>query len=255
MARRQYDDSRDRDMTTRDRVSVGGTTIEYEVRRSARRKKTVQITLDGGGVVVAAPSAVSASELQEIVRKRASWIVDRISEAALQPAPMQFASGETLPYLGRDVPLLVETRNVKSPTVRLDGRRFRVAVPRGLEDSDRYERIRDAVVQWYRAQADERVRASVLRWWPRLGRGERSRILIGDQRSLWGSCASDGTLRFNWRVMMLETALIELIVVHELAHLTVQNHSAQFWGLVAQVIPDVADRRRRLREVGRTLPL
>ena len=43
-------------MTERYSVRFGDTTIEYNVRRSERRKKTVQITVDGGGVLVAAPS-------------------------------------------------------------------------------------------------------------------------------------------------------------------------------------------------------
>ena len=69
------------------------------------------------------------------------------------------------------------------------------------------------------------------------------------------ACAADGTLRFNWRVAMLHPALIEYIVVHELAHLTVMNHSADFWDLMAGALPDVQLRRRQLREVGRLLLL
>ena len=70
-----------------------------------------------------------------------------------------------------------------------------------------------------------------------------------------GAAHPDGTLRFNWRTMMLEQALIEYVVVHELAHLTHQNHSTDFWGLVAKAMPDAQQRRRHLRETGRTLPL
>ena len=62
-------------------------------------------------------------------------------------------------------------------------------------------------------------------------------------------------MRFNWRAMMLEPALIEYVVVHELAHLRVKSHSAEFWGLVSSALPDAQDRRRRLREAGGTLPL
>ena len=76
-----------------------------------------------------------------------------------------------------------------------------------------------------------------------------------DQRQRWGSCATDGTLRFNWRIMMLKPALIEYVVVHELAHLTHRNHSPDFWGLVASLLPDAQRRRQVLTEVGRTLPL
>ena len=49
-------------MSERRSVRFGDTTIEYEVRRSERRKKTVQITVDGGGVQVAAPTKTPESE-------------------------------------------------------------------------------------------------------------------------------------------------------------------------------------------------
>ena len=116
-------------------------------------------------------------------------------------------------------------------------------------------RIRRAIVRWYRVRAGVRLPAGVKRWWSRLGRGEEPRVLIRDQRQRWASCSPDGTLRFNWRAMMLEPALIEYVVVHELAHLTVKSHSPEFWGLVSSALPDAQERRRRLREVGRTLPL
>ena len=242
-------------MTERDRIRFGDTTIEYEVRRSARRKKTVQITADGGGVHVAAPSATPGSELRAIVRKRAPWILGHASGALLQAAPKRFVSGETLPYLGRNIRVVVESADVRSPQVRFDHWRFRVTVPQSLDDSERYTGIRRAIVKWYRARAAERLPAGVDRWWPRLGRGENPRVLIRDQRLRWGSCASDGSLRFNWRTMMLEPSLIEYIIVHELVHLQIDRHSPDFWGLVYGAMPDARHRRQRLREVGGTLPL
>ena len=242
-------------MTERGRVRFGNTTIKYEVRRSKRRRKTVQITVAGGGVQVAAPSETPDGELRAIVRKRAPWILSHASETTREAVPKRFVSGETLPYLGRNVRMIVEPTDVRSPEIRFDHWRFRVAVPESLDDVERREPIRRAVVKWYRARAAERLPASVDRWWPRLGRGEKSRILVRDQRQRWGSCSPDGTLRFNWRAMMLKPALVEYVVVHELAHLTHPNHSADFWGLVSKAMPDAQQRRRILREVGRALPL
>ena len=271
----------------RDSVRFGATTIEYEVRRSPRRHKTVQITVDGGGVEVIAPSATPGPEVRAIVAKRAAWILARLAEASGAagaagtvsspvPTPRRFVSGETLPYLGRNVRLIVEpaAAGVRSPEVRFDHWRFRIAVPPGLNDfnagidgsvsgdglgdaagGERRERIRRAVVKWYRARADERVPACVARWQPRLGRGPAPRVLIRDQRQRWGSCAPDGTLRFNWRAVMLEPALIDYIVVHELAHLAVRSHSPEFWRIVTAAMPDAQHRRRRLREAGQSLPL
>ena len=242
-------------MTLGNSVRFGSTTIDYEVRRSARRKKTVQITVDGGGVQVAAPVTTPDSELQAIVRKRAPWILDHASKSMLEAAPKRFVSGETLPYVGRNVRVLVEVADVGRPNVRFDHWRFRIAVPATLKGEERYQSIRKAVIRWYRDRAAERLREAVGRWWPRLGRGRTSRVLIRDQRQRWGSCAPDGTLRFNWRAVMLKPDLIEYVVVHELAHLTHRNHSTDFWALVSREMPDEQQRRMRLREEGRALPL
>ena len=241
-------------MTDRDSVRFGGTAIEYQVRRSTRRKKTVQITVDGAGVQVAAPVATPDDEIRAMVRKRAPWILHNAADALLSAAPKRFVSGETLPYLGKNVRMVFETADVRSPQVRFDHWRFRIAVPRKVPDDQRQERIRRAIIAWYRRRAAVRMEAGVAKWWPRFGEGDRPRILIRDQRQRWGSCAPDGTLRFNWRVVMLEPALAEFVVVHELAHLSVRNHSPDFWALVSRAVPDSQQRRRNLREVGRALP-
>ena len=242
-------------MTSQCNIRFGDTTIDYQVRRSKRRRKTIQIVLSDGDVRVLAPMTTPDSELQAIVRKRAPWILKHVSQSTLEAEPKRFVSGETLPYLGRNVPLHVETADVLIPSVRFDHWRFRVAVPDSLNDEDRYQSIRQAAVQWYQERAAHRMSETVQRWWPRLGRGEMSRVLIRDQRRLWGSCAPDGTLRFNWRAVMLKPALIEYLVVHELAHLTHRNHSKDFWGLVSEVMPDAQQLRKTLLEDGRRIPL
>ena len=173
----------------------------------------------------------------------------------LEAVPKRFVSGETLPYLGRNVRILVEAADIARPNVRFDHWRFRIAAPKSLPDEERRQSIRRAVIEWYRARAAERLPSVVERWWPRLGQGEMSRVLVRDQRQRWGSCAPDGTLRFNWRAVMLKPALIEYVVVHELAHLTHRNHLTDFWGLVSKAMPDAQQRRRGLREAGRLLPL
>lgn len=242
-------------MTEQDSIRFGDTTIDYRIRRSERRKKTVQITVDGSGVEVAAPTTIPSDELRGIVRKRAAWIVTHSAGEIIEAVPKRFVSGETLPYLGRNVKMVVEPSATRSPEVRFDHWSFRIAVPKDLNGNERSDKIRRAVVAWYRRRAADRLPATVERWWPQLGDGASPRVLIRDQRQRWGSCAPDGTLRFNWRAMMLRPALIEYIVVHELAHLTHKNHSRDFWALVAEAIPDAQHRRQRLREAGGTLPL
>ena len=139
------------------RVQFGDATIEYDVQRSGRRKKTVQITMDGGRVLVAAPSDTPASNLEAIVRKRAPWILRQAPDPVLQASRKRFASGETLPYLGRNVRLIVTPADVPASEVRFDHWSFRIAVPIGLDESKCYDEIRKVVVHWYRLRASQRL--------------------------------------------------------------------------------------------------
>jgi predicted metal-dependent hydrolase len=79
------------------------------------------------------------------------------------------------------------------------------------------------------------------------------RIRIGDQRTLWGSCSSAGTLSFNWRLVLAPLEVLDYVVVHELCHLRVPNHSKTFWTLVEGLRPGWREHRDWLRENGAEL--
>ena len=233
----------------------GAATIRIELRRSARRKRTINIRVDGDRVVLAVPLRTPVSEVEEIIRKRERWILDRMARTPVEPPQLLVNGCDVLPFRGRSVLVIVEAAAVKSPTARLVDDVLRVDVPLSVDDGEREDAARSAVIAWLRTQAAERLPVEVERWWPILGRGDGAHIRIGNQRRQWANCSVNGTIRFSWRLMMLEPELIEYVVVHEMAHLTRMDHSKEFWSLVAGAMPDAADRRRRLREVQDQLPL
>ena len=214
----------------------------------------MEIRVEEGVAKLVAPKRTKLADLQALVLDKAPWILKRLSQPSARPAPKRFETGETLPYLGRSLKLEVETAPVRSAQARFDHWRLCVTVPSRLEGPKRAEAVRRAIVGWYRERALDRLSASVEQWWKTLGRGKKSRVLIRDHRRQWGSCAADGTLRFNWRLIMSRPDLIDYVVVHELAHLTHRNHSPDFWGLVTSVMPDARQRRKRLDETAPLLP-
>lgn len=240
-------------MTERGSCTIGDTTIEYTVNRSARRKKTIEITIDAvQGVLVAAPVRVSRERIKSVVRNRAEWIVCKVSESDSRPRPREFVSGESIPYLGRGVMMIVDPTDTDRATLKFDHWSFRIQAPALLNAADRRNLVRSELVDWYRKRAEDRVPSIVGRWIPRLGI-EPTRVLVRDQRRRWGSCSADGTLRFNWRIVMAEPPVIDYLVVHEMLHLKTPNHSRSYWREFARTMPDYEVRRRRLKEIGPTL--
>lgn len=236
-------------------VKFGSTVIQYSVIRSRRRKKTIEITLDPlEGVLVAAPRHIPADDVAGVVRRRSPWILRRASDTVLHPRRKDFLSGESLPYLGRQVRMFVEGGALKHAAVHFRHWSFDVTVPVELEGEARREAIKRAFVRWYRRRAEDRLESAVSRWSKAVGCEARA-VLTRDQRQRWGSCAPDGTLRFNWRIVMAEPWLIDYVVTHELLHLRIRNHSRTFWDEMARVMPDYKLRRARLKETGSLLAL
>ena len=78
------------------------------------------IPCGAGKCAVYPPTVNPDEEVRAIVRGRAPWILAHASDALLDASPKRFVSGETLPYLGRNVRMVLEFGDVRSPEVRFD---------------------------------------------------------------------------------------------------------------------------------------
>ena len=81
----------------------------------------------------------------------------------------------------------------------------------------------------------------------RRGVNQPKKITLGEYKSFWGECfAKRGELKFSYRLFEKDTELIRYVVVHEFAHFLEPNHSDRFWAIVAEIVPDYKELRKRL---------
>ena len=124
---------------------------------------------------------------------------------------------------------------------RLDGEVLRV----GGSDAEAAR----AIERWYRRFAREAIQRVASEESQRLGIEFRS-VTIRDQRTRWGSCSPAGNLGFNWRLVVAPEAVLRYVVVHELCHRRVANHSKRFWRLLEEAAPGWRSPAAWLREHG-----
>ena len=233
-----------------ERVHFGSRHLEYSIQRG-RRKKTVAIQVTSPTqVVVLAPLSLEKEKIREIVQKKAQWIFNKQEilkkTEALLPRK-EFTSGEQVLFLGRRYRLKVlDGEGRQAAQLELKGRRICVEVYSQLAPEEKKEAIKDALKHWYFTEAEKVINNRVRRF-SRLLEIVPSGVKIRDQQTRWGSCSQSGVLRFNWRIAMAPISVLDYVVVHELCHIKIKNHSQDFWRLVSLVIPDYRKRREWLK--------
>jgi predicted metal-dependent hydrolase len=99
---------------------------------------------------------------------------------------------------------------------------------------------------WLRSEAGAVLAAQVAAHAPAMG-VTPGRITVRAQATRWGSASRDGSLSFNWRLLLAPPFALDAVVVHELAHLRIRGHGPRFWALVRQHAPRTDEARAWLR--------
>jgi predicted metal-dependent hydrolase len=173
------------------------------------------------------------------VEKNKQWIENNRAKAlaTLPPAPKQYMPGETFLYLGVTYPLEIAEKQKRE--LLLDGR-FKLAESAQPHAALAFER-------WYRAQASQVLHERVNLYAHQYD-FQYTRIGVTSARTRWGSCSATASLNFSWRLIMAPLEVVDYVVVHELVHTRIHNHSKQFWHKVEMIMPDYKEHRTWLRK-------
>jgi len=222
-------------------IRVGGNDLPLKIRRLKNaRQMTLRLAPDGSEARVTLPPWGRVGEAEGFARERADWLAQQLAKVS---APQPPGVGGQLLYRGRRLtidwqPLAPRSPRIVGDTVVLGGPEASVTarVRRWLE--------REALRLCGGDLADYCARAGVPVPTLRLSRAVRR----------WGSCAGDGTIRINWRLVMAPDPVRRSVVAHEVAHLAHFDHSPAFHGHLNTLFEgDLAAANRWLKHEGRSL--
>lgn len=79
-------------------------------------------------------------------------------------------------------------------------------------------------------------------------------LTVRAQKTRWGSCSARKNINLNYRLLFIDSQLVDYILLHELAHTVHLNHSSDFWLLVEQFMPDYKHRDKQINQIRKELP-
>ena len=214
-------------------IQFGSSRIDFRLEYSSRKSLGITVT-PNATVVVKAPLNASIERVQEILRKKAPWIIKQKSFfLSFHPkTPMRkYISGETHLYLGRQYRLKVKVGATES--VKLKGKFIEVT------SSDK-SRTKQLVLDWYLHNAKTKfhtlARPLIEKF--RKYKIEPSSIVLRDMPTRWGSCTPKGKIILNPELIKAPKSCIEYVIIHELCHLIHRNHTQKFIDLQTKEMKD-----------------
>jgi len=208
----------------------------------SKRKTIALIICPDGSLEVRLPLKTPLTALKKLIIEKANWI--RKHQQSAKPIiqltpPQRFQEGALFWYLGDLYPLKVTVGGSSKvefkETFYLDNRVL--------------SKAETLFTGWYRAQARQVINNRAAYYALHTGLQYQA-IRITSARSRWGSCSPSGGLNFSWRLMMAPMDVIDYVIVHELVHTRVRNHSRTFWEQVSVIDPDYRSKRAWLRANG-----
>lgn len=227
-------------------IRYGEAKITFTIRFVPFRRHRVAISvMPDGAVLVDAPDQVAPEEVVAAVHRRARWIWQQLEaqrERIRHVLPREYVSGESHFYLGRRYALKVMQAHDTEPGVKL--LRGKLEVTAGRQDR---ESVRGLLEAWYRQRAREFFSRRIAEWGAQIAWLKAvPDFRLREMRTQWGSCSPGGVLLLNPRLIKAPRPCIDYVLVHELCHLKIHNHSHAYYRLLDALLPDWEERKREL---------
>lgn len=219
------------------------TLMDYTILRSRRKTVSLEITPEGK-VLVRAPLRCPKTYIDGFVQSKESWIrkhtllVHRYQEQQKAFHPRML---EHIGFCGTQLQVVPGER------LMLDKRNLRLYMPDAT-----VEQLLPAMEKLYKKEALPWLQERMDEWTKIMGISYKT-LRFSTARKRWGSCSVEGDIRITWMLMMAPPEAIDYVLVHELAHRRVFNHSAAFWAVVARYMPDYPQRKQMLKSFSETL--
>ncbi|MGG1944945.1 SprT family zinc-dependent metalloprotease [Trinickia sp. NRRL B-1857] len=226
------------------RLTLNGRTLEYALKRSARR--TIGFSIDGSGLAITAPRWVTLADIETAIAAKERWIFTKLAEWQTRTEQralprIEWRDGAQIPYLGKPVRIALGSANAG---LAFDAQAGALAL--ALPTHADAQQIKDRVQGWLQTEAKRVFGERLAYYAEKLGVAYKG-YALSSAATRWGSCSSDGRIRLNWRLIHFPLSIVDYVVAHELAHLREMNHSPRFWQTVESIFPEFREARHTLK--------
>lgn len=206
--------------------------FEYDIKYSKRQ--SIQLKIEPGGFLkLSVPLNTSDKTIEDVLKKKGRWVIEKIEMLKLEFNLRQYVTGESVKFLGQHLHTTIIRRDVTRYQLSKVDKELIVVVSSDTSN----EVIKGLLIDYYKQELKVVVKKRI-DFYQDCFKKKPTKITVRDQKTRWGSCSSKGSLNFNYRLLMAPIDVIDYMVVHEMCHMEIMDHSKRYWNRVKEVMPD-----------------
>ena len=214
--------------------------LDIKIIRTSRRSKSISLKIRNGELEISCPYDTSETFLKNLVERKKVWIKKNIELSRKNHLKIDQISNGFITYKGLELKLVYKKSNIER--ISVEDNKLKIF----YFDESRSKKL---IIEWLKLQANNFLRARLLYISKRISIQFNS-LTIKSYTARWGSCNIRGDIFLNWKLIMLPESVIDYVLIHELAHINVPNHSKKFWELVKKKDPNYCKNQQWLKDNG-----
>jgi len=223
-------------------VEYGTKSIVFDIERKANQKNTY-INVDTDGVLVKTNDTTTIEQINEMVHNKQKWISKKLELFKAIAINRDITTGSRLYYMGKSYYVeMFQDESAKTITINFTHSKFHITTPPKYRDRE----LHNTIESFYKQKAIEKITPLTKKWAKNMG-VTPEHVSFRYSKKRWGSCSGANRISFNYHLVKLSSSLIEYVVIHELAHVTLKNHSKEFWKLVHKHMRDYKVKEEKIR--------
>lgn len=226
-------------------IKFGKSTIQYTVLKSKRRK-TSEIQVNEKGVKLCVPVSKTNLQIKNILEGKKQWIYKKQLEFKSEKKDQKRNIYKTfIPYFGKNCLLKINLEQ-KKKSIKFTNSQFTInLIGKRLLKKE----VKEIYDEWLTIKATKYLEARTIKLGTKIGL-KSSKIIVKKLKGKWGS-ALRGSITLNSNLMKCSKDTIDYIIIHELCHLKINDHSYKYWNLVRKHYPKYEEKVKELEVLSR----
>lgn len=220
--------------------------ITYTVNKKFENE--LYLSVQNGEVVVDAPWYYSKGQIQEIIEEKKNWILSKLKEYE-ENRIKDYIRNETVKLLGEDCKVIINYKNLKKPTLTVEGKNIKISLPNKYKKLNRDEILEKLIEKLYDVVANKEIEVIMEKIRKTLGFAPEDYKIKRINNKMADCLTEEKIIVINPDIVKYDKETIEYIVIHEFCHLKYKTHCEKFNIVIRENVKNYKKYGRIVKEI------